>query len=311
MTTLDDLEKPKSILESLPRSKHFIKKPRTYRSRKTGEIVEVKRKQSKWLSPTKKAEAVTAYLSLGNATLVSALIGVNPGTIRSWRTMAWWKELETTIRDEENLMLDVKLSKIVNKTLNLLEDRIDNGDSYFNPKTGRLEKKPLNANVANKVLSDTFDRRQVLRRKNVEENVNSVRPEDFLLRLASEFVKIARGDKTPVIDVEVVKPLEEITYAQETGTSPQEASSQETHEQGKDGSIRVWNSSENRMDSEHPEKGEVSEQSLDSKNRGSGVQDPISSGDQGKVDGGMRSRQESNPDIAGSESGNDTIHFTP
>ena len=285
-----------------------LRMPRTYRKR--GEDIVVRRKQSRWTRSEKKAQVVTAYLTLGNSKMVEAATGIKAGTVRAWKTTSWWKDMEAVIRDEENLALDVKLSAIVGKTLDLLDDRVTNGDFLYDPKKGQLIRKPLNAHVANKVLSDTFDRRQVLRRKNVEENVNSVRPEDFLLRLASEFVKIARGDKTPVIDVEVVKPLEEITYAQETGTSPQEASSQETHEQGKDGSIRVWNSSENRMDSEHPEKGEVSEQSLDSKNRGSGVQDPISSGDQGKVDGGMRSRQKSNPDIAGSKSGDDTIYFT-
>jgi hypothetical protein len=206
-------------------------------------------------------------------------------------------------------MLDVKLSKIVSKTLALLEDRIDNGDSYFNPKTGRLEKKPLNAHIANKVLSDTFDRRQVLRRKSVEEDRNAVRPEDFLLRLASEFVKIARGDKTPVIDVEVVKPLE-IEHATETGTDTQEVGSQETPEQGKDGGLRVWNPPKDRLET-NSEEGEVNEPPRADQDRGRDVQGTLPSEDGKRIDGGDRSRQESDPGKYESKSGDGEIFFTP
>jgi hypothetical protein len=130
---------------------------RTYR--KKGKDILVKRKQSKWKTPAKRAEVVTAYLTLGNSKLVESLTGVNAVTIRSWRTMEWWKELETTIRDEENLALDVKLSAIVGKTLDLLNDRVTHGDFLYDSRKGQLIRKPLNAHVANQVLSNSFDRK--------------------------------------------------------------------------------------------------------------------------------------------------------
>jgi hypothetical protein len=285
-----------------------IKVPRTYRKR--GEDIVVKRQQSRWTRSEKKAQVVTAYLTLGNSRMVEAATGIKAGTVRVWKTTDWWKDMEAVIRDEENLALDVKLSAIVGKTLDLLDDRVTHGDFLYDPKKGQLIRKPLNAHVANKVLSDTFDRRQVLRRKNVEENINATRPEDFLLRLASEFVKIARGTQTS-IDVEVV-PLKEIEHAKENGRSIEEASSQETPEQGKNGGLRVWNSQKIGLETKHSEKGEITnEQSPDSQDRGSRIQGSVSNRDQGAIDGGSGSRSKPNPGIPESESGDDKIQFTP
>jgi hypothetical protein len=167
------------------------------------------RKQHKWYSPDKKAEVVTAYLALGNAHLVEALTKVPSGTIRSWKTEQWWKDIEATIRDEENLALDSKLTRVVGKTLDLLEDRLENGDFMYDPKKGQLIRKPVNANDLNKIASDSFDRRQVLRTKREEKEVNTVNISDHLVALAEQFVKIAKSKQEPItIEAEVIHAQE-------------------------------------------------------------------------------------------------------
>ena len=168
------------------------------------------RKQHKHYSPDKKAEVVTAYIALGNANLVEAVTKVPAGTVRSWKTESWFKDLEAGIREEENLVLDARLSKIVGKTLDHLEDRLANGDFMYDPKTATLIRKPVNADVLNKVGTDLFDRRRVLRGERKEEEVNQVIIGDHLLKLAQQFVKIAKQQREPVVlDVEVIRDQEE------------------------------------------------------------------------------------------------------
>ena len=132
------------------------------------------RTQHKWYSPDKKAEVVGAYLALGNASLVEAVTKVAAGTIRAWRTNQWWRHLEAGIRDEENLQLDVRLTKVVGRTLDLLEDRLSSGDYMYDPKSAQLIRKPVNADTLNKISADMFDRRQILRGQRKEEEVNNI-----------------------------------------------------------------------------------------------------------------------------------------
>ena len=51
-------------------------------------------------NPEKKAAAVTAYIALGNSELVEAITKIPSGTIRAWRRMEWWKELEGVLRED-------------------------------------------------------------------------------------------------------------------------------------------------------------------------------------------------------------------
>ena len=168
------------------------------------------RKQHSHYSPDKKAEVVTAYLALGNANLVEAVTKVPAGTVRSWKTEQWFKDLEAGIREEENLVLDVRLSKVVGKTLDLLEDRLSKGDFMYDPKTAQLIRKPVNADVLNKIGMDMFDRRRILRGERKEEEVNQVIIGDHLLKLAQQFVKIAKQQREPVVlNMEVIRDKEE------------------------------------------------------------------------------------------------------
>ena len=156
-----------------------------------------------WHSEKKKAEAVVAYMTLGSAKLAAAFVGVPLPTFQTWRYERWWKDLEMEIRDEENLLLDKKLSRIVDKTLKLIEDRVDEGDFLWDSKNQKLVRRPLRAHDAIKVAGELFDRRHLLRERRQIEEINNVNVSDHLVRLAEQFIKFAKA-KQPVIDVEVI-----------------------------------------------------------------------------------------------------------
>lgn len=152
-------------------------------------------------SPEKRVQAVTAYLGLGNAELVGALVKVPPATIRKWKQEPWWADLENQIRDEENVRADKKLTAIVDKTMDLLADRVERGDFVWDSKNQQMVRRPLLARDAVRVVGELFDRREFLRKARQEKEVNIQNVEQTLLRVAEQFIKIAKARKGDTIDV--------------------------------------------------------------------------------------------------------------
>lgn len=153
------------------------------------------RKQKKlpgpgWWSQQKKIETVTTYLALGSAPMTEGVTGVPRGTIRQWKLQAWWKELEAEIRNEEDSELDVKLSKVINKSLDAVMDRVDNGDFTFNSKTGKFERRPVHMRDALQAVTQVFDKRNLLRGKPTS-RVEKTNVQDNLAKLAEEFAKFS------------------------------------------------------------------------------------------------------------------------
>src|SRR5690349_17224342 len=85
-----------------------------------------------------KMDVVQRVFLIGNIETVAALTGVDSGTIRSWQKQEWWKEAMATLRYEQNQQTDVKLQKVVDKSLDIVADRLEHGDLVLNNKTGEL-----------------------------------------------------------------------------------------------------------------------------------------------------------------------------
>lgn len=147
-----------------------------------------------WWPERKRIEAVTAWMSTGSLPIAASTIGVPLETIRTWRKMPWWKEIEQQIKDEDNQELDAKFSNIIKKTLNTIEDRLDNGNFQFDPKTGRVIRIPVNLRDTHRVMTDLVDKRKVIRNEPTKlENNEGVN--DRLVKLAAQFAEFALGKK--------------------------------------------------------------------------------------------------------------------
>jgi hypothetical protein len=151
----------------------------------------------KWWSEAQKIEAVTTWLALGSLPLTAAATGIPKDTIVRWRYTDWWKELVLQIRSEETLALDGRLSKIVNKALAVVEDRLDNGNFQYDPKTGGNVRVPVNLRDSMKATADLMDRREILRQQPMQEQIEKT-VDDRLAKLADEFARFAKAkDVTP------------------------------------------------------------------------------------------------------------------
>ena len=180
-------------------------------------------KDGEWWSDKKRLEVVTTWLVLGKIPLVAATTGVPEGTIRQWRTQPWWKEIEISVQTETDQELDAKLAKRIDKALDLVMDRLENGDYLYDPKTGEFIRKPVSMKDTWKVSTEMIDKRLLIR-KQPKEQANSEVVGDILKNLAKEFADMAKKRIKDVQNPELQVGVQELSI--ETDTNTQSVSSQ-------------------------------------------------------------------------------------
>lgn len=165
-----------------------------------GKMVYVRNKKVKpgnngWWSDKKRVEAVSTFLATGNMRITASLINVPIETLYRWKLTEWWKETVEQIQDEDKQELDVKLKKVLDKSLEAVLDRLDNGDFVYNAKTNQIKRIPVKLRDIHRVTSDTIDKRRLIQREVGKEKTDEVGVNDRLLRLAERFAEIATGKK--------------------------------------------------------------------------------------------------------------------
>lgn len=187
-----------------------------------GKLVYVKNNKTKagqlghW-KEAKKIEAVTTYLSIGNLAETGRLLEIPYKTLEGWRYSDWWKELTAKIQAEGDQELDAKTSKIVDKALDQIMDRLENGDHIYDQKTGRIRRAPVKLRELNATFNTLLDKRQLLRNKptKIVEQQNTATQ---LQNLANEFAKFVQKTVTqkpemPFIEGDTVIQQEDGSYA--------------------------------------------------------------------------------------------------
>ena len=171
----------------------------------------VKKKKNKAHQPghweeKKKVEAVTTYIATGNYALTAKMINVPEPTIRFWKSQEWWKQMVEDVYQEGNLQLSSKLSKTLEKSIDAVNDRLENGDFVYNPKTGAIVRVQANLRDVHRVASDLIDKQLVLRKGQHQQVESQESTDGRLLKLAEQFAKFAQGlqgkDVTPNVIVE-------------------------------------------------------------------------------------------------------------
>ena len=157
-------------------------------------------------SEAKKVEVVTTYLALGKAPMTEAVTGVPRQTIRIWKMQPWWKDLEREIRNEEDGELDAKLSRIIDKSLDAISERLDNGEFLLDSRTGSIKRVPVKMRDAARVTTELLDKRNLIRGKptSITEKISTT---DILQKLAAEFAGFVRKQSEKVIEGEVIDAL--------------------------------------------------------------------------------------------------------
>lgn len=166
-------------------------------------------------SDKEKMNAVCIFAVSGNSRRVAELSGVPEGTIRAWKCTEWWNEILTRIHVEEDEELDTSLTKLVNKAVVAVNDRLDDGDWVYNPKMDKLIRKPVNAKDLAIVTAITIDKRQLLRGQPTS-RVEKISQDERLLKLADQFKQFAKGrDITKESVILIEEEVEEVVEQEE------------------------------------------------------------------------------------------------
>lgn len=160
------------------------------------------KKRHGWYSDNIKMKVACCYAVTGNSKRVAEMTKVPEGTIRAWKQTEWWNDIQSRIRLENNEELDTKLTKLVDKAVEQINDRLDNGDYIYNIKQDKLVRKPVGAKDLASITATTLDKRQLLRGEPTS-RVQKVSENEKLVRLAEEFKKFAAAKTIDQVSTQI------------------------------------------------------------------------------------------------------------
>jgi hypothetical protein len=160
-----------------------------------------KEENGDWTWETK-IDAVQKFLSLGNVRAVCDITRVPYETLRYWRQEPWWTAAIEEMQAGKRAQLANKLASVAEKSLELVEDRLENGDYILNNKTGQIMRKPAALKDVAKLATDMIGRQIELEKQNSSATTeDGATIQETLKKLANEFAKFNKRINASAEDV--------------------------------------------------------------------------------------------------------------
>lgn len=132
-------------------------------AKQRGGVLKQERHNNLWWPEEKKIEVATLWAVLRDVKQVSELSKVGVPTIRKWKDEPWFYNVVSRVVKEKNDILDQKLTGVIDACAIQIQERLLNGDTKVNYKTGQIYTAPLDARGLALVMGIIFDKRQLLR----------------------------------------------------------------------------------------------------------------------------------------------------
>lgn len=145
----------------------------------------------------KKYSVVATYIATGSMRRTEKLSGVPTPTIENWRKLPWWEKMYEEIKNAETAELNTQLTKIINKSLSVIGDRLENGEVAY-LKDGTSYRKEVGIKDAIRASSELLQRKIALEKNTVENVVSSTTVQDTLKALALEFARMTTPKKETI-----------------------------------------------------------------------------------------------------------------
>lgn len=165
-------------------------------SKTRGNPEHFKNHKSGFYTDKKKVEALTVYAITGNIAEVERLTGVTRHSFKKWQQEEWYKEALDELRSENDSVFDASFTKIIEKLINSINDRVDNGDHVV-LRNGDIIRKPVSLRDVIGAMMITIDKRQLLRGKPTSRS-ESVSVENRLEKLVQHFESLAKKGRPAV-----------------------------------------------------------------------------------------------------------------
>jgi hypothetical protein len=145
-----------------------------------------------------KTDACALYCVYGDVDQVSELTGIDPKFLRQWKDEPWWSEIQKKVFVEQNEKLASRISGVLDRSLDHLVDRLDNGDYLWDVRKSKLVRKPVDTKVLSNLFNNLVTRRQLIRGEPTS-ITTQVAVDDRLKLLAEQFEKFANAKEIEAI----------------------------------------------------------------------------------------------------------------
>lgn len=174
----------------------------------------------RWSDKAKMA-LIQRYLETGNFRGSCTDLDIPYYTAIEWKKSDWWKNAMAELRADDNMKLDAKLSKLVDKSLEVVSDRLENGDVILDSKTGKLVRAPVKMKDTAQMLDKLVDKRRIIRNEPTKIVQTQTSVEDHLKLLANKFAELV-NKRQPSALPEVIEDAiyEERQEGLQEGESP-------------------------------------------------------------------------------------------
>lgn len=157
-------------------------------------------------SPQQRVDVVMAYSTAGNLQAIAKQFGIPEQTLYTWRKQVWWEPALRECLRQHDVELDMRLTGVLNKTLNHMNDRLDHGDEVLD-KNGELVRKKVSfRDLAISGLGVGYDKRALNRGMPTKRII--ITDVERVTLLVEGFQVIAKERKLKVIQGEVIKDEE-------------------------------------------------------------------------------------------------------
>ena len=126
----------------------------------------------------------------GNMRTVSEVMDVPYSTLCAWKNSDWWHQLVEELRNAKRAKTGTKLSTIIDTSLEVVLDRLQNGDYILNNKTGKIERRKVSLRDAATVTNNLITRQLQMEELADKMETNKATVQDTLAMLAREFQKM-------------------------------------------------------------------------------------------------------------------------
>jgi fructose-specific phosphotransferase system component IIB len=144
-------------------------------------------------------KAAQVFAVTGNMIKTAEMVNIPRETLQYWKkNKAEWVQETTRVHQEKLEELDAHYTEIVELTALEVKDRVQNGDEFYDPKTGEMYRKKMSGRDLAMVNGIIFDKQRLLRglpTSNVQQSSAK-----HLEELAKIFEDIANKGRAKVIE---------------------------------------------------------------------------------------------------------------
>ena len=160
--------------------------------RRRGRPLKAKHHNPDWFPQQVKIDSCTLYCVYGDFEKVSELTKVPVHHLKAWHQEPWWVEIQKQVYVEQNENLSSRINHVLDKSLEEINDRLQDGDYFFDRKAGTLRRKPVDTKTLAILFDNLTTKRQLVRGEPTSINAK-IGVEDRLAQLADSFEKFAKS----------------------------------------------------------------------------------------------------------------------